>query len=89
MELSPTQFWEMTFSEIDVLCDRKIKNNDDDSKNQIILAWYIEAFARQKKLPKLETLLKTPKVKKVKKENNSTDDDLIELARKKGMKLPK
>lgn len=76
----------MTFNEVDSLCDRKIKEQDEESQKLVTLAWYIEAFARQNKLPKLETLFKTPKKKK---ENKLSDDELIELARKKGMQLPK
>jgi len=51
----------------------------------IYLAWHIEAFARQKQLPRLEKLLKTRK-KSVKKTLSKTE--LKEIAKSKGLTGP-
>lgn len=51
----------------------------------IYLAWHIEAFARQKQLPKLEKLLRTRK-KPAKKQLSKAD--LIEIAKSKGLTGP-
>lgn len=62
-----------------------IERTNNKEKELIKLAYYTEAFARQKKLPKLETLLRDkPKKKKTKK-----DSDLIEIAKRKGLEVPK
>ncbi|MCR4436644.1 MAG: hypothetical protein QHH06_13165 [Clostridiales bacterium] len=50
-------------------------------------AWHIEAFARQKKLPKLEKVLKTKPAKKPG-VNKSSKEELINIARLKGLKGP-
>lgn len=50
----------------------------------ISLAWHTEAFARQKKLPKLERLLKDVR-KKPKKVNSASDSILKAMAAEKGV----
>jgi hypothetical protein len=50
----------------------------------ISLAWYIEAFARQKRLPRLEKLLKDTD-KKQQTRQEMTKSDMIEIARNKGL----
>ena len=60
---------------------RELKHQHD----LIYLAWHIEAFARQKKLPKLQSLLKKPKVKK---QNSMSHDELIRIAKSKGLHIP-
>lgn len=49
----------------------------------LYLAWHIEAFGRQKKLPKLKSILKDTKPKK-----KLTQEELIEIAQNKGLKVP-
>ncbi|WP_242876914.1 hypothetical protein [Alkaliphilus peptidifermentans] len=50
------------------------------------MAWHIEAFARQKKMPKLDKILKVVKAKEEKKTGSR---DLLKIAEKKGLKVPK
>jgi len=51
----------------------------------IYLAWHIEAFARQKQLPRLEKLLRTRK-KPTKRQLSKAE--LIEIAKSKGLTGP-
>ena len=51
------------------------------------LAWYIEAFSRQKRLPKLEKILR--QTNKTKKQNKSlSKNELIQITKSKGLKVP-
>ncbi|GAB6157851.1 hypothetical protein JCM39194_10510 [Desulfotomaculum varum] len=52
----------------------------------LYISWHVEAFARQKKLPKLETILKT-RAKQIKKCETAMDE-LIQVAKRKGLKGP-
>lgn len=56
--LEPSHFWKLTLREIRVVLDGAVARLKRDRDEKIILAWHIEAFARQKKLPPLERLLK-------------------------------
>lgn len=51
------------------------------------LAWYIEAFSRQKRLPKLEKILRQTN-KKQKQKKQITKTELIQIAKSKGLKVP-
>ncbi len=85
MGISPFDFWNLTPYEfiltMEGINDREIKHQQD----LLYLAWHIEAFARQKKLPKLQSLLKQPKPKKQK---NLSQTELIQIAKRKGLKVP-
>lgn len=50
-------------------------------------AWHIEAFARQKKLPRLETVLK-PRHKMKPEQVKPSKEELINIAKLKGLKGP-
>ncbi len=52
----------------------------------LYISWHVEAFARQKKLPKLEVILKT-RAKQIKKRETDMDE-LIQTAKRKGLKGP-
>lgn len=54
----PSHFWRLTLREIRVILDGSVARLRRERNENIILAWHIEALARTKKLPKLETLLK-------------------------------
>lgn len=59
-----------------------------EKKQELLsLAWYIEAFSRQKRLPKLEKILR--QTNKTKKQNKSlSKNELIQIAKSKGLKVP-
>lgn len=63
------------------------ENKAERQRELIFLAWHIEAFARQKRLPKLESILRgTSKKKRNKKQFGK--DELIKIAKAKGLKGP-
>lgn len=53
-------------------------------ENLLSLAWHTEAFSRQKKLPRLERVLKDVR-KKPKKKNSASDAILKAMAAEKGV----
>ena len=64
------------------------RNKQTEHQQELIyLAWHIEAFARQKRLPKLDKILReTTKKKKPRRQMNKAD--LIEIAKSKGLRGP-
>ena len=53
--MKPSEFWEMTPNEFIIYCENHKKSNIND---MLYLAWHIVALDRQKKLPKLQELIK-------------------------------
>lgn len=67
-------FWEMTPKEF-LLCIEAFEETEKQrAKELIVQAYYTEAFARMKKLPKLEKLLEDRKEKKV-----QTDEEMYKM----------
>jgi len=67
------------------MVDSKLEQKEEDIQKLIYLAWHIEAFRRQKRLPKLKTLFK----KKNKNLNKTSGrKELIEIAKNKGLSGP-
>ena len=56
--ISIKDFWEMTPFELFICIESFEDKEKERSKELIIQAYYTEAFARMKKLPKLKDLLK-------------------------------
>lgn len=50
-------FWRLTLREIGVILDAESNRLKREHNERAWLAWHIEALARQKKLPKLDTLM--------------------------------
>ena len=59
--ISIKDFWEMTPFELFICIESFEDKETERSKELIIQAYYTEAFARMKKLPKLKDLLKEKK----------------------------
>lgn len=74
MRLPLTEFWNMTPYEFFILVEAYIENEEERSKELIIQAYYTEAFARMKKLPKLEKILNSTKSKK-----KQTDEEMLRV----------
>lgn len=72
--ISIKDFWEMTPFELFVCIESFEDKEKERSKELIIQAYYTEAFARMKKLPKLKDLLKDKK--------KQTDDEMLEVVKK-------
>lgn len=50
-------FWSLTLRVIGVILDASVSRMHKEHNDRAWLAWHIEALARQKKLPKLKSLL--------------------------------
>ena len=72
--ISIKDFWEMTPFELFVCIESFEDKEKERSKELIIQAYYTEAFARMKKLPKLKDLLKDKK--------KQTDDEMLQVVKK-------
>lgn len=73
MNLSLSEFWNMTPYEFFILVEGYTEREEERSKELIIQAYYTEAFARMKKLPKLEKILNSTKPKK------QTDEEMLRV----------
>jgi len=57
LQLKPCEFWELTYAEFVLMINGYQRRNRDHINKLLFLAWHIEAFARQKKLPALDSIL--------------------------------
>lgn len=69
----------MTPYELKIHIDNYVKKEKQRQKELVTLAYYIEGFARQKKLPKLEKLMND--IDKTDKKPQTTDD-MLETVKK-------
>lgn len=65
---------EYTPYELVLIAKQKTQERQDKFESELTLAWHIEAFARQKKLPKLEKLIKDSRKPK---KNTVSKSDLV------------
>ncbi|MDE6604784.1 MAG: hypothetical protein K2K85_02040 [Clostridia bacterium] len=85
--VDPLIVGEYTPYELLLLSKQKAAREQKDFENDLCLAWHTEAFARQKKLPSLEKVLKDSRKKPSKKKNNKSDAILRAMAAEKGVKI--
>jgi len=86
MGLSPDEFWKLTPYEFNLMIDGFLAREERKTNDILYLAWHVEAFARAKRLPKLQSLLKK---RKPKSQNQTlTKEQLIIIAKKKGLAGP-
>lgn len=76
MSIPLSEFWRMTPYELNIYMDSYADIEKERSKELIIQAYYTEAFARMKKLPKLKDLLKDKEKKK------QTDEEMLAVVKK-------
>lgn len=82
--IDPLVIGEYTPYEITLLAKQKAFENEERFENDLCLAWHIEAFARQKRLPKLEKIIKNAR-KPQKKKVSRSDAILKAMAADKGV----
>ena len=85
--MHPTQFWELTPFELGLFFEGYVEEKAEQRQEIIYLAWHIEAFARQKKLPSLRKILKDSGSKQTAQSRLSTEQ-LMKIAESKGLKVP-
>ena len=81
--INPLVVGEYTPYELTLIARQKAFNNQEKFEGDLCLAWHVEAFARQKKLPKLEKVLKDSR-KPHKKQISKSDAILKAMAAEKG-----
>ena len=84
--LDPLKAYDYTPYELTLLAKQKANDNQERFEELLTLAWHVEAFARQKKLPKLEKVIKDAR-KPRKKEVSRSDAILKKMAAEKGVIL--
>jgi len=88
MGLSTEYFWQLTPYELSAIIDRYVEKLRERRQELIYLAWHIEAFARQKRIPALKKVLKANEAKKPQQKGLSTEQ-LMKIAQSKGLMVPK
>lgn len=80
-------FWELTPYELSLMFEGYALKKEDILREHIYLAWHIEALSRQKRLPKLNKLLRETK-KKNKTQKQMSQAELINIAKSKSLNGP-
>lgn len=76
--LLPSEFWQMTFWEVQIYLEEKEKKEIDDLNKMIYQAWIKEAFARTKTLKPLKRYLVREQKKVTKEEKEAILTELFE-----------
>lgn len=87
MGVDPLVVGEYTPYELVLLAKQKKANEQRNFENDLTLAWHIEAFNRQKRLPSLEKVLKDARKKPRKKSDSRSDAILKAMAAEKGVTI--
>lgn len=83
--VDPLIVGEYTPYELSLIAKQKKKAEQAEFENLLCLAWHTEALARQKKLPRLEKLLKEARKKPNRKTSSKSDAILKAMAAEKGV----
>ena len=85
--IDPLIVGEYTPFELGLIAKYKKRQEQLDFENMLTLAWHTEALARQKKLPRLNKLLKEALNKPNQKTSNKGDAILKAMAAEKGVQI--
>lgn len=83
--VDPLKVGKYTPYELALIAKQKKKTDQNEFENLLCLAWHTEALARQRKLPRLEKLLKEARKKPNQKASNKSDAILKAMAAAKGV----
>lgn len=83
--VDPLVVGEYTPYELSLIARYKKRAEQTEFENLLCLAWHTEALARQKKLPRLEKLLKEARKKPNRKASSKSDAILKAMAAEKGV----
>ena len=77
--LKPAEFWDMTYAEFVQMAEgyQRVQKNRYDEL--LYFAWHIEAFARQKTLPSLESLMR--KIDNKQQHRTQTDEEMLAMGK--------
>jgi hypothetical protein len=87
LKLKPAMFWRLTPHELSAMLEGYAEEKAERRQELLYLAWHIEAFARQKRLPSLTKILKDSGMKQKTNSRLSTEQ-LMKIAQSKGLKVP-
>ena len=82
--IDPLVIGEYTPYELVLISKQKQEQAQRAFENDLVLAWHVEAFSRQKRLPKLEKVLKDAR-RKPRKMQSRSDAILKAMAAEKGV----
>lgn len=82
--IDPLKVVEYTPYEITLIAKQQRENETRQFERDLTLAWHTEAFSRQKKLPRLERILKDVR-RQPKRKNSASDAILKAMAAEKGV----
>lgn len=87
--LKPQEYWELTPKEFKIMLDDYQERQKEKTANMLYQSWHSAAFQRCKKLPKLENIIEKlfRKMKKAK-EKTYSREEMIDKAKKRGLKTP-
>lgn len=80
--IDPIKAWDYTPCEIGLMCDQFIEKKKKNVDELLFIAWHTEAFARQKRLPSFERIIKDAHRPK---DNAISDAILKAMAKEKGV----
>jgi ATP-dependent exoDNAse (exonuclease V) beta subunit len=87
LKIQPAQFWVLTPYELRLRLEGVAQEKAERQQELLYLAWHIEAFARQKRLPSFKKLIKdSGKTKKT--QSRLSTEQLMTIAQSKGLKVP-
>ena len=87
MGIDPLIVGEYTPYELTLLVKGKRESEQRAFESNLTLAWHIEAFSRQKRLPSLEKVLKDARRKPKKKADSRSDAILKAMAAEQGVTI--
>jgi len=83
--LKPQEFWELTPAELNAMAEGYRWRQEQRQQELTVLAWTTAALIRQKKLPRLERLLKSPESERHKKTAEEARREWEELQKEFGL----
>mgnify|MGYP006921328237 CR=1 FL=1 len=88
--LKPHEYWDLTPKEFKIMLDDYQEKQKEKTADMLYLSWHSAAFQRSKKIPKLADIMSGIFKKKPKTSTKSySREEIIENAKKRGLKPPK
>jgi hypothetical protein len=85
--MKPAEFWSLTPFEFGLRVEGYVEETAIRRQELLYLAWHIEAFHRQKRLPPLKNLFKERRRTK-RASSPLTTEQLMNMAKRKGLQVP-
>lgn len=86
IRISVSEFWQLTPYELSAIIEGYADQLTEQRQELLYLAWHVEAFSRQKRMPALKKVLKEGTQKKHQK--RLSKEQLMKIAQSKGLLVP-